>query len=104
MVDMLIRTAQRMKPWQIVAVSMLASETLTGFIVSAMDFLLNGSVTPDFLITDAVAALLVSFIIVTIIVISLNRIHENEARYHQIFQQATEITSLSWSFLLMALR
>lgn len=55
-----------------------------------MDFLLNGAVTRDFLITGAVAALLVSFIIVTIIVIALNRTRENEARYHQIFQQATD--------------
>ncbi len=90
MVDMLIRTAQKMKPCQIIVISILASETLTGFIVSVMDFFLNGAVTPDFLITGAVAALIVSFIIVTIIVIALNRIRENEARYHQIFQQATD--------------
>lgn len=90
MIDLLVRNAQKMKPWQMIVVSILVSETLAGFIVAVMDFLINGSVTWDFMFIGAVTALIVSFLVVSIIVVALNRIRENEERYRQIFQQATD--------------
>lgn len=86
MADRLIQGVQGMKPWQMVLVSILASEILTGAIVASMEFLLNGVVTYDFIITGAVAALIVSFLIVAIIVVALNRLRENEARFRKLFE------------------
>ncbi|MBI3581539.1 MAG: PAS domain S-box protein [Nitrospinae bacterium] len=93
-----------MKFWQIVLLSVLASEILTGLVVVAMDLLLHGVVTWDFMVTGAVAAFIVSLIIAVVLTSALRRLVEQEAvlrkaendrdenreRYKQIFQQAAD--------------
>lgn len=97
MINIFFTAARKMRTWHIVAASMLISAILTECIVSAMDILIHGAVTRDFLLTGAVAAIIVSFVVTTILVTALNRVREHEAllqdsekRYRQIFQQAVD--------------
>lgn len=85
MIERIIQIAQKMKPWQIVVGSVLVSEILTELIVPVMHSLLRG-VANDFMITGAVTALIVSFLIATIVVSGVNRLRDDEALHRKLFE------------------
>jgi PAS domain S-box-containing protein len=104
MIGKLMLKIRRLSAWKIILVSVLASEILSEAITASMDMALKGTVTSDYLITGAVAALLVSFVIVAILASALNHMREDDNRitrqeeiiaesreiYRQIFQQASD--------------
>jgi PAS domain S-box-containing protein len=104
MIGATARGIRAMKFWQIVLLSVLASEILTGLVVVTMDLVLNGVVTWDYIVTGAVAAFIVSLIVAAILASALNHmvqqdavlkkaekeLDENRERYRQIFQQAAD--------------
>jgi signal transduction histidine kinase/ActR/RegA family two-component response regulator len=65
---------------RLIGISLLAAESLTAMVVSAMDWLFHGEVTDDYLLTGAVAAFLVTVVVVGLISAALAQLRAVETK------------------------
>lgn len=90
---MIVNFAQRLKmvsPNRIIVIGVIGSEVLTFIVVSIMSMMFNGRITYDYLITGAIAALIVSFVVILIIVSLLKILKENEERYRRLIEYSPD--------------
>lgn len=90
---MLANFSKRFKavsPNRVLAIGVIASEILTFFIVSIMSIIFNGRITYDYLITGAITAFIVSFIVILIIASLSKILKEGEERYRKLIEYSPD--------------
>lgn len=90
---MIVNFAQRFKmvsPNRIIVIGVIGSEVLTFIVVSIMSIMFNGRIAYDYLITGAIASLIVSFVVILIIVSLLKILKENEERYRRLIEYSPD--------------
>ena len=74
----MIHKFRHLSLWHFLWMSIVASELLTGFVVSVMSIIFRGRVTFDYLVTGAVASLIVSALVVSIILCFMKQLRNAE--------------------------